>query len=74
MFNIILFTFRFVHVLRSLDMNIPPIKMSGFGIQSLAIHPSETSLILAAGDRKGNICKTKNILKYFILYIFLVII
>jgi len=55
-------------------MNIPPIKMSGFGIQSLAIHPSETSLILAAGDRKGNICKTKNILKYFILYIFLVII
>ncbi|XP_029344274.1 WD repeat-containing protein 76-like isoform X2 [Acyrthosiphon pisum] len=46
---------KFVHVLKSLDMNIPPIKISEFGIQSLAIHPSETSLIIAAGDRKGNI-------------------
>jgi len=40
-------------------MNIPPIKMSGFGLQSLAIHPSEASLIIAAGDRKGNISEAK---------------
>lgn len=67
MFNIILFTFRFVHVLRSLDMNISPIKISEFGIQSLAIHPSETSLIIAAGDRKGNISEAEYIVIYLIL-------
>lgn len=46
---------KFVDVLRSLDMNIPPIKVTKGGIQSLAIHPSETSLIVAAGDKKGKI-------------------
>lgn len=39
-------------------MNIPPMKVTENGIQSLAIHPSETSLLVAAGDRKGNISKT----------------
>jgi len=51
-------------VLRSLDMNTPSIKVSEFGIQSLAIHPSETSLILAAGDRGGNISEAKYIVIY----------
>ncbi|XP_027850967.2 WD repeat-containing protein 76-like [Aphis gossypii] len=46
---------KFVHVLRSLDINIPPMKVIESGIKSLAIHPSETSLIVAAGDKKGNI-------------------
>ncbi|XP_026813789.1 WD repeat-containing protein 76-like [Rhopalosiphum maidis] len=46
---------KFVHVLRSLDMNKPSIKVSETGIHSLAIHPSETSLMIAAGDRRGNI-------------------
>lgn len=58
MFNTILLLLRFVHVLRSLDMYISPMKVTESGIQSLAIHPSETSLIIAAGDRKGNISKT----------------
>lgn len=58
MFNTILLLFRFVHVLRSLDINIPPMKVTESGIQSLAIHPSETSLIVGAGDKKGNISKT----------------
>jgi len=49
-------------------MNIPPVKMSEFGIQSLAIHPSETSLIIAAGDRKGNISKSKYIIIYLIVW------
>jgi hypothetical protein len=57
-FNITLLIFRFVHVLRSLDMNIPSIKMFETGIHSLAIHPSETSLMIAAGDRRGNISET----------------
>jgi len=48
-------------------MNISPIKISEFGIQSLAIHPSETSLIIAAGDRKGNISEAEYIVIYLIL-------
>lgn len=58
MFYTILLLFRFVDVLKSLDMNIPPIKVTKSSIQSLAIHPSETSLIVAAGDKKGKISKT----------------
>lgn len=49
-------------------MNVPPIKVSEFAIQSLAIHPSKTSLIVAAGDRRGNISEAKYIVIYFILY------
>jgi len=51
-------------------MNIPPIKVSEFAIQSLSVHPSETSLIIAAGDREGNISEAKYIIIYFILYRF----
>lgn len=64
MFNTILL-FRFVHVLRSLDINIPPMKVIESGIKSLAIHPSETSLIVAAGDKKGNISKTLYTYKFY---------
>jgi len=67
--KIILFIFRFVVVLKSLDMNIPSLRVSEHSISSLAIHPSVTSLIIAAGDCKGNICEAKYIIiKHFILY------
>lgn len=59
MLNIILFIFRFVHVLKSLDMYTPSLKVCEKRIYSLAVHPSETSLIVAAGDMRGNICEEK---------------
>ncbi|XP_025195814.1 WD repeat-containing protein 76-like [Melanaphis sacchari] len=46
---------KFIHVLKSLDMNTPSLKICEKRIYSLAIHPSETSLIVAAGDLKGNL-------------------
>jgi len=63
MLNIILFIFRFVHVLKSLDMYTPSLKVCKKRIYSLAIHPSETSLIVASGDLGGNICESKYITK-----------
>lgn len=52
-------------MLKSLDMNTPSLKVCEKRIYSLAIHPSETSLIIAAGDMTGNLCKAKYIIKYF---------
>uniref|UniRef100_A0A2S2R3H0 WD repeat-containing protein 76 n=1 Tax=Sipha flava TaxID=143950 RepID=A0A2S2R3H0_9HEMI len=46
---------RFTKVVKSLDMNNDSIKVSAGRIYSLAIHPSETSLIIVVGDIKGNI-------------------
>ncbi|XP_050435279.1 WD repeat-containing protein 76-like [Adelges cooleyi] len=46
---------RFTKVLKSLSINEMPMKVINDRIYSLAIHPSESSLIIAAGDRKGNI-------------------
>lgn len=46
---------RFTTVLKSLEMNEPGLKVIKSRIYALAIHPSETSLIIAAGDMKGNI-------------------
>lgn len=51
---------RFVHVLKSLDMNIPSLKVCEKRIYSLAIHPSETSLIIAAGDMRGHMSLYNN--------------
>ncbi|XP_026811576.1 WD repeat-containing protein 76-like [Rhopalosiphum maidis] len=50
---------KFVHVLKSLDM-ITPVKVCEKRIYSLAIHPSETSLIVAAGDMNGNLSLYNN--------------
>jgi len=46
-------------VLKSLDMYTASQKVCEKRIYSLAIHPSEASLIVAAGDLKGNICEEK---------------
>lgn len=54
-FRIYYFIFRFTKVLKSLKMNEPSFKVTESRIYSLAIHPSETSLIIATGDKKGNI-------------------
>lgn len=51
---------KFVHVLKSLDMNTPSLKVCEKRIYSLAIHPSETSLIIAAGDMRGNLSLYNN--------------
>lgn len=51
---------KFVHVLKSLDMYTPSLKVCEKRIYSLAIHPSETSLIVAAGDLRGNISLYNN--------------
>lgn len=45
-------------------MNEPTIKVTESRIYSLAIHPSETSLLVAAGDMRGNIGKAKYIIKF----------
>lgn len=47
-------------------MHESPLKVIESRIYSLAIHPSETSLIIAAGDMKGNICKINFILFFSI--------
>jgi len=52
-------------VLKSLDMYTPSVKVCEKRIYSLAIHPSETSLIVAAGDMRGNLSESKYIIKYF---------
>jgi len=67
MLNIILFVFRFVHVLKSLDMSTP-VKVCEKRIYSIAIHPSETSLIVAVGDMNGNLCEAEYIIKIFLLW------
>ncbi|VVC43138.1 Hypothetical protein CINCED_3A001417 [Cinara cedri] len=46
---------RYTKVLGGLKMHGPPLKVAGNRIYSLAVHPSETSLIIAAGDLKGYI-------------------
>ncbi|XP_015365077.1 PREDICTED: WD repeat-containing protein 76-like [Diuraphis noxia] len=51
---------KFIHVLRSLDMYTPSVKVSEKRIYSLAIHPSETSLTVAAGDLRGNLTLYSN--------------
>lgn len=49
------FIFRFTNVLKSLEMNEQPIKVMNNRIYSIAIHPSETSLLIVSGDMNGNI-------------------
>lgn len=46
-------------------MYTPSVKVCEKRIYSLAIHPSETSLIVAAGDMRGNLSESKYIIKYF---------
>lgn len=44
-------------------MNEQTLKVTKRRIYSIAIHPSETSLIIATGDMKGNVGKTICIIK-----------
>ncbi|XP_050548765.1 WD repeat-containing protein 76-like [Daktulosphaira vitifoliae] len=46
---------RFSEVLKSLSINETPVKVITSRIYSIAVHPSESSLFIAAGDQKGNI-------------------
>lgn len=43
-------------------MNEPPIRVMKNRIYSLAVHPSETSLLIASGDLKGNIGEISNMM------------
>lgn len=58
----LIFIFRFTNVVKSLENYEIP-KIAKNRIYSLAIHPSETSLIVAAGDMKGNIGETNFYIK-----------
>lgn len=49
-------------------MNEDSIKVSGGRIYSLAVHPSESSLIIVAGDIKGNISEVN--FNYFFFFNF----
>lgn len=65
--------FRFTKVLKSLKMNEPSFKVTNSRIYSLAIHPSESSLIIATGDKRGNVGEVMKKLillsNIFIIYI-----
>jgi len=53
--------FRFTKVLKSLELNEESsLKVASSRIYSLAVHPSETSLLIAAGSLKGNISNLNN--------------
>jgi len=57
-----LFLFRYTQVVKKLKMNEASIQVVNSRICSLAIHPLETSLIVAAGSLCGTIGK-KTVIK-----------
>lgn len=52
------FVLRFSNVVKSLELNEElSVRVVSSRIDSLAIHPSETSLLIAVGSQKGHLSK-----------------